>query len=310
MAMSEEKKRKILIPALGVLVLFILWQGYKMFAGGSPEPAQLRGPIPHAADGAGAAPQQPGVVTTGQPGGQGPIIQTKTVVAAKVVQAQAPSLSPEEQEQLKAARKSQIEYLRILNQVQISDMQKRLIESRVGVEAARASIAKARLDRAKAISQRERIEEAATSKPNAFDNYNLVFVGRTTGRWIAVLSLNKRYLAHDMLAVAGTTGGQQQLSIGESTATDTEVFYDVFMGRSLPDGSEILSINRESVLIAHEGQRRRIILPVTSPGLLIKEVKGEETKDIPPPAAAAKLEEGKVTGAATAGAPGAAGPGA
>lgn len=277
MAMTEEQKRKIMMPILGVLILFGLWQAIKLFTGGGstkqPDSQFAAAPL--------------------QPGGQGPVVETKTVVKTQVAQAKAPMISEREKQQLEAAKKTQDEYLKLLNQFQVSEMEKRLIESRVNVEAARSNIAKARLERSKSIAEMQQVTGTAEHMSRAFDNYDLVYVGRNNGRWIAVLRLENRFLPQEMLYQPGAAPAP------ETRRGAKDIFYDVVMGRHLPDGSEVLSITRSSLLLARQDKRRRLILPVTSPKLLT--AKPMQAKEREEEAPVSRLTEGQAVGAGSTG---------
>jgi len=245
--MDDERKQKILVPIIGLLVIVGGWQAYKLLFGGDSDDKA----VPTQA--VSSAQMELKAAAEGQSMPGQPKIVTKIVAKPKVKEMRAPTPSPELMAQLKAAEKTQTEYLKLLNQFQLTELAKKLEESRAGIETAKASIATARLDQAKAEAEMHKVSTTKVTVLDAFDNYQVVYIGRNTGRWIAVVSIPERFI-----------------TIDPNVRADALHFYDVRIGTHLPDGSEVLHISRNSILMARHGRRRRMILPLTSPKLLIE----------------------------------------
>ena len=134
---------------------------------------------------------------------------------------------------LKASEKLQNEYLKILNEYQIAQLQAKL-------EDTNSKIAAAKLKTTQVQSQTKKLEIAVQATDSTMStthnsvkkqlNIQVAYVGQKNGRWIAMLKIDNNY-------------------------------FEVKVGTELPDSSVVDVINQEGVVIEKNGEKQFFRVP-------------------------------------------------
>lgn len=254
-----DQKQKIMIPVAAALVVFILWQVMAMFGGGddfADQPADTAAfnPGPGGPGGTFAEGQFPG-----QAGGPG-VVNMQEVVTTDVQEIQAQPPTQEELAELENAKQMRRVYLTLLQQYQIATVQRMLAETRAAIAENDAKLSKQKLEKARSDAQANQLEGGAATFNESTgevvmttaggettevdvvgpsDKFKLSYIGKRDGRWSAIIMLDSTH-------------------------------YDVGVGSKLPDDSEVMTINRDSVLLAKNMKRRLISLAATSKDMFEK----------------------------------------
>lgn len=157
---------------------------------------------------------------------------------AKVVEVKPLEPTPEQMALLAESQEMQREYLRLVSQYQIAQLQERL-------EEANASIAAAKLKSAITASETQKLNDELKARtlrglappstgekgPADFaSTLQLMYIGKMKGKWMAMLNANGSY-------------------------------YEVKQGTRLPDGSMVSNIDTKGIVITKDNSKRFIPMP-------------------------------------------------
>lgn len=226
-----EPKQKVTAAVTIVLFLVFVYLAYDTFFGGDDfTPTTAETPPPTAE----VPKQQTQTVATpapvsAQPTQSAPVATVKHTSDVEEVAAHPPT--PEQLALIKESESLQREYLRILNEYQIAELQSKL-------ETANSKIAAAKLKTTKTQSQTKKLEnemnesQASLIKGVEQKDYNIQvsYVGERRGQWIAMLKINNNY-------------------------------FEVKVGTELPDGSVVDVINQNGVVLEKNGKKQYYRVP-------------------------------------------------
>lgn len=248
MAWSDmEPKQKGMLVAVIVIFIIIGYMVYKLFFAGSsasmppeaaPVVAQATPPAATPATPPAAAPAANtnnagadlAVADNTQPGAMPNAMQPAAANAApQVVEMPKRELTPEELALLEERRQVQQQYLQLVNQYQLMEMQNKVATSQ-------STLIKTQIDTAKSEQQASRLglvlpgqEQDNTDK--TLKGVALVYVGQKDGVWNAVLNLRGNYVT-------------------------------VKLGSRLPDDSLVSKITENSIVLYKDGERRTLMVPM------------------------------------------------
>jgi|GEM_PF-2161931 len=213
--MNLDRKQKILIPLIIIVLGILAWQLYSMNEErSSPAPSSMvRGP-----DQRNPLERGQAVNTSNLPSP----VQTTSVAS----QQQAKPVSEQDKQRLREVSQSDAEYLKLIQEYQLLQVQRRIAED------ARA-IAVAKLETAKAIAETSKFGgtnfgSGMTGILSQTDgDYKLVFTGQESGQWTATLKINDQLL-------------------------------DVVNGTSLPDGYKVTAVDGDSVTLQKANKQKVI----------------------------------------------------
>ena len=251
-----ESKQKVTLAITIVLFMVVLYYGYDTLFGGdssSPSPpvtqkqtAAAKAPATKQSAEASSAStstenatnsaQSSTTATTASQGqnqssGNAPLYTDVSKVAP-------PKLTAEEMATIEENQRLQKQYLYLVNQYQMAQMQEKL-------ESTNASIAASKL---KAVSTMVKTQEISKElkrqqaplqqmspdekeqKAEQFNNIGVAYVGKTQGKWMAMLKLEDAY-------------------------------FEVRVGTRLPDGSTVDLINEQGVVLDKAGQKKYMKVP-------------------------------------------------
>lgn len=179
-------------------------------------------------------------VTEAQKSNEGGSEQQIKAAGNKIIEVSALEPTPEQMALLAEAQEMQREYLRLVNQYQIAQLQERL-------ETANASIAAAKLKSAITASEVQKLNDelkqrslrgqsssvSLEGKKEAVDfvaTLQLMYVGKSKGAWMAMLNSNGSY-------------------------------YEVKVGTRLPDGSTVSAIDTRGIVLTKDSMKRYVPMP-------------------------------------------------
>lgn len=239
MAWSDmEPKQKGMLIATVLLFLIIGYMVYKMFFAGSSTPPPLppapaANPSPVAAKPAtpavapNAATNNPAAdLAVANPGAPGVNVAP---AAPSVVEMPKRELTPEELALLEERRQVQQQYLQLVNQYQLTEMQNKVATSQ-------SNLLKTEIDAAKAEQQAARLGlvlpgQAEANASKGLTGVTLVYVEQKKGIWGAVLNVRGAYI-------------------------------NVKMGSRLLDGSVVSRINESGLVIVKDGGSYPLSVPM------------------------------------------------
>ena len=250
-----ESKQKVTLAITIVLFMVVLYYGYDTLFGGdssSPSPPVTQ---KQAATKAPATKQsaEASSTSTGTENATNSTQPSTTATTASQGQSQSsgnaplytdvskvapPKLTTEEIATIEENQRLQKQYLYLVNQYQMAQMQEKL-------ESTNASIAASKL---KAVSTMVKTQEISKElkrqqaplqqmspdekeqKAEQFNNIGVAYVGKTQGKWMAMLKLDDAY-------------------------------FEVRVGTSLPDGSTVDLINEQGVVLDKAGRKKYMKVP-------------------------------------------------
>ncbi len=240
MAWSDmEPKQKGMLIATVLLFLIIGYMVYKMFFAGNstpPLPVPAAKPSPVAAKPAtpsvaptNAATNNPAAdLAVANPGAPGANAAPTVPVAPSVVEMPKRELTPEELALLEERRQVQQQYLQLVNQYQLTEMQNKVATSQ-------SNLLKTEIDAAKSAQQAARL---GLVLPGQGDDTNkgltgvsLVYVGQKNGIWSGVLNVRGAYV-------------------------------NVKVGSRLIDGSVVSRIKESGLVIVKDGEPHILTVPI------------------------------------------------
>ncbi len=162
--------------------------------------------------------------------------QQTTQPSNQVTQVPKSKPTPEQLALLQESQQAQAEYVKLINEYQLAQLQQRLAQTN-------ASIATSKLAEAKTLVQTQAIKAKMSGHPLATSastsatskttkGLEVSYVGKAQGAWQAVL-------------VAGSS------------------YYQVKVGTHLPDGSVVSKINSMGVTLLQDGQQHFLAMPAT-----------------------------------------------
>ncbi len=231
MAWSDmESKEKGMLVGTVIIFAVIGYMVYHLFfAGASSEPVVAASTKPTPAI---SKPETPASDLALNPNSN-VNAQPSAPTASSVAELPKRELTPEELELLQERRQVQAQYLDLVNQYQLMEMQNKVASSE-------ASLVKTQLDTAKAQQDAAKLgillPGAATQDPNddakqSLRGIALAYVGQKNGIWSAVLNLSGRYIT-------------------------------VQVGSELPDHSLVGKIDGTGIVLYKDGERRNLNIPL------------------------------------------------
>lgn len=210
---SHPMKQKVMLVITIILFIFLAYLVYNMFFSKSA-----------------TTPVKP--VTTAQPA---PSTTMETAVTptsgepahGNVQTVPMPDPSAEEKAILKRSEEIERQYLSLVSEYQLAQIQQKLAQTN-------AQIAQSKLSALKATAEAKKfdIEGNANNATEAAADMKALYVGYNHGAWMAMLSL-------------GST------------------MYQVHMGTRLPDGSTVSSISKMGVILSKNGRRIYLAIPTS-----------------------------------------------
>jgi hypothetical protein len=148
--------------------------------------------------------------------------------APQVVEIPKRELTAEELALLEERRQVQQQYLQLVNQYQLTEMQNKVATSQ-------SSLIKTQIDTAKSEQQATKLGIVLPGQEEEGDQslrgVTVVYVGKKNNQWSAVLNLRGKYMT-------------------------------VKLGSRLPDNSLISQINDNGIVLYKDGERRTLIVPM------------------------------------------------
>lgn len=237
MAWSDmEPKQKGVLIATIIIFIIIGYMVYRVFfAGTSPAPAPVKkAPVtaakpqqaPPAANNNAASDLAVNANSTA--GVAASTVNTSSAVNAvpQVVEMPKRELTPEELNLLEERRQVQQQYLQLVNQYQLMEMQNKVATSQ-------SSLIKTQLETAKSEQQATKLgillpgQQGPSDVDKSLSGVSLVYVGKKNGVWSAVLNLRGQYAT-------------------------------VKVGSHLPDDSVVSTINDNGIVLYKDGERRTL----------------------------------------------------
>lgn len=228
----KDNRQKITVVVFVIVVLIILWQVIGIFRGSRRPTPALESRTTSTTT----------TRTTNAPGVAGVASPMPTPIRSQLPKPQA--LTANEIELLKLQQETQARYLAALNQLQMLKVSREIVETNLAIVNAKLATITAEKNIVHALTPPapppvpvnayskglENPSTASTAVTDASSTYTVVSVSLLEGRWTAVL------------------GNQGNL-------------YNVHVGDIMPaDGSKVIAINRNGVVISKDGQTRRISL--------------------------------------------------
>jgi hypothetical protein len=237
MAWSDmEPKQKGMLVATIIVFLIIGYMVYKLFfAGSSPAPTPVaKAPTPaaqpqQAAPAANSAASDLAVNANSAAGVAANTVNTAPAAnpaVPQVVEMPKRELTPEELNLLEERRQVQQQYLQLVNQYQLMEMQNKVATSQ-------STLIKTQVETAKAEQQASKLgillpgQSGESDADKSLSGVTLVYVGQKSGAWSAVLNLRGQYVT-------------------------------VKLGSHLPDDSVVSKIDDNGIVLYKDGQRRTL----------------------------------------------------
>ncbi len=237
MAWSDmEPKQKGMLVATVIVFIIIGYMVYRVFfAGTSPAPAPVKTAPVNA-----AKPQQVAPAANNNAASDLAVNGNSTTGAAasavnataaaptvpQVVEMPKRELTPEELNLLEERRQVQQQYLQLVNQYQLMEMQNKVATSQ-------SALIKTQLETAKSEQQATKLgvllpgQQGPSDADKSLSGVTLVYVGQKNGVWSAVLNLRGQYAT-------------------------------VKVGSHLPDDSVVSTINDNGIVLYKDGERRTL----------------------------------------------------
>lgn len=207
--MHLDRKQKILLPVTVVVLGVLGWQLYGLLGTHSNKNTQLP-----SAYGASSALVAESAAIPAMP------VSSSTNTASSLV-------SEQDRDRLRAVSADDTEYLKLVQEYQLLQIQRRIAED------ARA-IAIAKLETARAVAETTKVGGVSNftnglERPtvNSEHDYKLVFTGQEAGQWTATLKINEQLI-------------------------------DVVPGTVLPDGYKVISVEGDNVIMQNGGFQRQV----------------------------------------------------
>lgn len=215
--MKLDKRQKFIFALIAIAAVILIWQLYSLFGG---ETAVLS-----------TAPKTQTITSLKEVASPTEVVNPEPVPSVgKAVQAAAatgtakPSATPEVSE-------SQQQYLALVNEYQMVEIQRLIAQDQAAIASARASMADslAKINQAGAsnLGSAGALASSIVAAGNQPGDYELIYTGQDNGEWSATLKRN----------------GQ---------------FNDVTAGSILPDGDKVLSVDDNGVLI-QQGDIKKLV---------------------------------------------------
>lgn len=256
MAWSDmESKQKGMLIATIIVFVIIGYMVYKLFFAGSssaPPPAAMAKPAVAVKAAPAATPggtantnnNSAGVDlavsgSTQQPGAAN---ATAANAPPQVVEIPKRELTPEELQLLEERRQVQQQYLQLVNQYQLMEIQNKVATSQ-------STLLKTQIDTAKSEQQATKLglvlpgQAGNDEEDKTLSGVSLVYVGQKNGVWNAMLNLRGNYVA-------------------------------VNLGSRLPDGSLVSKIDESGIVLYKDGERRTLAMPT-----VVNQPSGDDTTD-------------------------------
>ncbi|MBI5447480.1 MAG: hypothetical protein HY939_01970 [Gammaproteobacteria bacterium] len=202
--MKLDKRQKIILAALALLVAFLVWQLLGLRSHPTP-PAKVTLPSAH---------EQPKSMATASTPALSPAFNTASASMSTTPPAQPQLLPPQ-----------QVEYLQTVDQYQLAQIKRLLAEQVAATAAADESTAKSKAETNKilatninpldtfipALTSTSSTNTSSTSQQPAVGSrispmgYQVVFIGNKEGKWSAILARNNEYT----IVTPGMTLGSQ-----------------------------------------------------------------------------------------------------
>ena len=199
--MNLDTKQKILIPVTVVVLGILGWQLYGLMATDSVATPSVR-PTTMSAINNVAQPRQP--------------IPAADMAAPQAVRQPAAVVSDQDKQRLREISQSDTEYLKLIQEYQLLQVQRRIAEDT-------RAIAVAKLETVKALAETSTFGGSGNLGSNLSmgkmdGDYKLVFTGQEAGQWTATLKMNDQLM-------------------------------DVVTGTHLPDGYKVMMVDGDSVTL-------------------------------------------------------------
>jgi hypothetical protein len=215
--MQLDKKQKTLIPLIAIVLGVLAWQLYGLM-GTNSNSAASSGMTNT------ALPARPTVPVSSAPAAVQPTVASRNLSSANAV----PTVSDQDKQRLRAISQNDTEYLRLIHEYQLLQVQRHIAEDT-------RAIAVAKLETAKALAETSRFGGAVNLGMNTLspmgnmqgDDYKLVFTGQEAGQWTATLKINDQLM-------------------------------DVITGTTLPDGNTVIRVEGDSVILQKDDRQKLI----------------------------------------------------
>lgn len=231
-----ETKQKIMLVAIVVLVGFIIYFGYTTFfpTSNNVVVAPTVAPVKTTATPRSqtAAQSQVGVtppVTTASE------TNTETSQLQKVGAPTTSAPTPEQLALLAESQQLQTEYLHLVNQYQVAQLQQKLAKTDAQIAAQKLAAAKSYLATQKLTGGSSEMPTSifsSSSNKATIAPMQVMYVGQQAGVWSAMLGRSGNY-------------------------------YQVKVGTQLPDGSVVQSISNQGVILNKSGANQYLVIPKT-----------------------------------------------
>jgi flagellar basal body-associated protein FliL len=210
-------KQKVMLVLTIVLFIFLAYLVYNMFFSKSGSVPRATSPVRQAAMTSSTSPATMG--TAGTP--------ISGVGSGNVQTVEMPEPSKEEKAILKRSEEIERQYLSLVSEYQLAQIQQKLAQTN-------AQIAQSKLSALKATSEAKKFDtEANAGNASAISaDMKALYVGYNHGTWMAMLSL------------------------GNS-------MYQVHVGTRLPDGSTVSGIGKSGVILNKNGRRIYLAIPTS-----------------------------------------------
>lgn len=257
-----ETKQKVMLIVTIVAFIYVIYMGYDTFFANSSESVPEPTPTPEVIEGS-TTPDTTVVETSAKP-----VEQIKVAEVSpneKITVTQSPTQKTDEMVLVKAAptpeqiallaeaQEMQREYLRLVNQFQIAQLQERL-------EQANASIAASKLKSAITASEVQKLNDELKQRQQAANRSDLIPESGSNASSNAGLN-------NVALQKVQATSSFQLMYVGKQKGTwvamlkDNDSVYEVKVGTRLPDGFTVISIDTRGVVLTNEGMKRYITMP-------------------------------------------------
>jgi type IV pilus biogenesis protein PilP len=236
-----EAKQKVILGIVIILFIYLIYLAMDTFKGTSSTPApieQTPSVQPETTDA--ESPTTTSPVVTG-PQGTSPAQQAPI---APVEEAQELGPTPEQLALLADSQEMQREYLKLVNEYQIAQLQEKLAMANAAIADAQFKSAET-LAKTDALSQKAasdkvkmELESSGANKAKMVaekikeieKKIQAIYVGKQRGSWVAMLDLDGSY-------------------------------FEVKVGTHLPDGSIVTSINHQGVVVTKDSSKRFLAVP-------------------------------------------------
>lgn len=243
-----DNRQKILLGLLGIALVILIWQVSGFFTADNKRTTMsttnvgLRTSAQPTAN-ASVPTANVGLSTATQPAVQ-PMAPAQLPGAATTAAATSAGAAST----VDPATNSQAEYLRLVNEYQMAQLQRMIAEDNEAIAVAKRNAAQAMTDTAKLAGGGAMVTTTEDTSDQDDNVYSLVYTGQQDdGQWTATLKKNKQSL-------------------------------DVVPGKQLPDGSQVVSIDENGVLLSQNNGANKLL--VTFSGVTqIKNDSGTQLQD-------------------------------